>query len=469
MAQQVQDIPRTGYALRFLRTPHLFFTLSPSDRAWTLNGSPSDDALLTCTSSVNASQTNVLRFGAFGFHRYDLSAVQFARVRVRIDVTAGAALSARLTLVRVLPASPTNPNATVLESSFPRDSNGPEVSNRRSESEIVVSFDVASQLPLVAALGQRFFERGFAVEIGFSFNAGANNKLSLYSVAVDVQFVHQLTVTSIAPQMLPTRLGGDPVAVRGSGFRYFGGFVCRFGDLLATGALRINNTDAPTAAPTPFYGDTELTTVRTPEPTSYNGDAELVCIAPRQRASGIYKFQVSIDGGLTFSPDIVINMPIGNVTSLPSPLPANTIVVSAKQNDSAFEITSTDVKIDTKVAADQPVMQLAVGTTYRFIGNTHCDHAIYVSTGRGGSLANREDDSVLSDRLDNSKYRETCEGLSFEFTPTQSYPKDFYIASIRNSSYGRLIRLNKANNAVSAMQNAWMATLSAMALTTLLA
>lgn len=408
----------------------------------------------------------MLRFGAFGFNRYDLAGVQFARVRILVDATAGAALSARLTLARVLPASPNNPNATVLESTFPRDANGPVLSNRRAESQIVVAFDVASQLPLVAALGDRFFERGFAVELAFSLAAGANNKISLYAVAVDIQFVHQLTVTSIAPQMLPTRLGGDPVYVRGSGFRYFGGYVCRFGDLLATGTLRVNNTAAPTAAPTPFYGDTELTTTRTPEPTSYDGAAELVCLAPRQRASGVYKFQVSIDGGLTFSPDIVINMPIGNVTPIANPLPANAIVVTAKQNDTAFEITSNDVKIDTKVAADAPVMQLAVGTTYRFIGNTHCDHAIYLSTGRGGSLANREDDSVLPDRLDNGKNRETCEGLSFEFTPTQSYPKEFYIASIRNSSYGRVIRLNKANGATSAVQNAWLA-LGVVALATM--
>lgn len=394
--------------------------------------------------------------------------MRFTRVRVIVDATAGAALSAHLSLVRLLAASPTNPNGTVLPSSFPRDSNGPVLSNRRSESQIVVVFDVDMQLPLVTALGDRFFERGFSVEVAFALAAGANNKVSLYGVTVDLQFIHQLQVTSIAPQMLPTRLGGDLVFVRGSGFRYYGGYVCRFGELLVGGTIRINNTAAPTAAPTPFYGDTDLTTTATPTPTSYNGDVELACIAPRQRASGVYKFQVSIDGGLSFSPDIVINMPTGVAAALANPLPENSIVVTAKENDTAYEITSNSVKIDTSAAADKPVMVLDVGTTYKFIGSTHCDHAIYLSTGHGGSLANREDDSVLPDRLDNGKHRETCENLTFDFTPTQSYPTQFYLASIHNNTYSRLIRLNKPNGASSAVAQAWLCALSVIAATLLL-
>ncbi len=460
-SQQVQDVPNSGFD------------------SWTLLSGGDDEALLACQLSGVGTTSDLLRFGRFGFHRYDAlfdaalaASVAVRAVRVHVDATASLPLAVRLDVVRILPASTANPNATVVDGAAPRSATlGALLASRRSEAALLREFRVPDELPLVSLLGSRFFDRGFALELGFAADANltaANVTVSVFAVRVELLLVSTVNVTSIAPTKLPTRLGGDRVRVAGSGFRFFGGFVCRFGELLALGTLIANGTAAPTPAPTPDFGDAALTRPPTPAPTSLagNGAAEIECIAPRQRASGTYLFQLSVDGGTTFSddPNAVANIVVGGAAPLPAPLPANAIIVRAKRNETQFKIESNDVKVDNAVAASEPVLTLELDKTYVFIADTHCDHPIYLSTGPGGSQADRPDDAVLPDRLDNGAHRETCEGLTFEFRPTISYPETVFLASTRNATMGRKIRLNKPKSSGAAAAAAAAATTIAMAL-----
>ncbi len=377
--------------------------------------------------------------------------VRVRSVRVHVEAASAQVLSARLDVVRLLPASTANVNATALIDGTPvrSSSSGPLLANRRDEAAIARDFDVPAQLPLYALLGTAFFQRGFAVELGFSADSGAGDgavSVAVYSVRVELFLDVALEISSIAPLSLPTRLGGDTLTVAGAGFPFLGGVVCRVGDKLALGRLVANGTAAPTPAPTPDYGDERAPPpAPTPRPTSVAGAARVECLAPRQRSSGAYLFQLSIDGGSSFSDSVnaQAQIVIGKAEPLPSPLPRNHIIVRAKRNDTQFQFQSADVTIDAAAAADAPIMELALGEVYTFIGDTHCDHPIYLSTGRGGSQAFRPDDAPLPDRLDNGVHRETCENRTFEFRPTISYPETLFIASTRNSTFGRKIKIKK--------------------------